>query len=101
MNVVYGICWCCSESRTIPRIYQNCLIESFEDFLYTFKLLLQENFKSIRYITEEKIKKEEYMDLYSPALEWLLQNIGKNKQSAIYIRCAHIVCCLSHLSTDV
>lgn len=63
----------------IPKIYQPCLIEGFDDFLFTFKTLLSgEQVKHVKSIREEKVTKDEYIDLYSPALEWLLQNIGHN-----------------------
>lgn len=61
----------------IPKVYQSCLVEGFDDFLFTFKSLLSGDCQSIRTIKEGKISKEDYLDLYSPALQWLLQNIGQ------------------------
>jgi len=61
----------------IPKLYQPCLVEGFDDFLFTFKALLsKENIGQVRVVREEKVTRDEYIDLYSPALEWLLQNIG-------------------------
>ena len=62
----------------VPKIYQPCLVECFDDFLFTFKALLSgDNVKVIKAVREEKVTRDDYIDLYSPALEWLLQNIGQ------------------------
>ena len=69
----------------IPKIYQPCLIEGFDDFLFTYKTLLSgEQVKNIKSIREEKVTKDEYIDLYSPALEWLLQNIGYKSSEDLF-----------------
>jgi hypothetical protein len=62
----------------IPKIYQPMLVEGFDDFLFTFKALLsKDNINQVRAVRDEKVTRDEYIDLYSPALEWLLQNIGQ------------------------
>lgn len=63
----------------IPKVYQACLVESFDDFLFCYKSLLSgEAVNSMKPVKDEKLTREEYIDLYSPALEWILQNIGQS-----------------------
>jgi hypothetical protein len=65
----------------IPKLYQSCLVESFDDFLFCYKSLLSgDAVMNIKPVKEEKLTRDEYIDLYSPALEWLLQNIGQSTE---------------------
>lgn len=69
----------------IPKVYQACLIEGFDDFLFTFKSLLAADTinTQIKAVREEKMNRDDYIDLYSPALEWLLQNIGQSRTRSV------------------
>jgi len=72
-------------ATNIPKIYQPCLVEAFDDFLFTYKALLTpDNIKAIRTVREERLTRDEYIDLFSPALEWLLQNIGYKSSEDLF-----------------
>jgi hypothetical protein len=71
-------------ATTIPKIYQAILHESLEDYLIGFKHCASEKFHGVRVIREEKVAVEEYLDLFSPALEWLIQNIGYQAKEELF-----------------
>lgn len=60
------------------------MLAAFDDFMFTFQALRRDDFGPIAGFLEDSGSDEEksasvdrYWDLFSPALEWLLQNIGQ------------------------
>eukprot|EP01006_Ploeotia_vitrea_P063076 TRINITY_DN84900_c0_g1_i1.p1 TRINITY_DN84900_c0_g1~~TRINITY_DN84900_c0_g1_i1.p1 ORF type:complete len:1024 (-),score=600.29 TRINITY_DN84900_c0_g1_i1:79-3114(-) len=62
----------------------NPLLEAFDDFLFTFRSLRRNKFAGVRVIQLERIGVDEYIDLFSPALEWLLQMIGYQSREDLF-----------------
>ena len=62
--------------RAPPDSYKNSLLEAFDDFMFTFRHLEASEYKEVTAVSSGKITKDKYVDLYSPAIEWLVQNVG-------------------------
>lgn len=65
-----------SGPAVLPVGYQKALLEAYDDFMFTFKALAADEFASVQHVSEGKVTKDQYIDLYYPALEWITQNIG-------------------------
>ena len=52
------------------------MLQTFDDFLFTFHEIEKKNFKSIECVQKKIITEKEYIDLYSPCLEWVVQCIA-------------------------
>jgi len=79
---------CYYENDTIYRTpadpWRKTLLEAFDDFMFTFKAHRAEDFTNISHVGSGKIDANNYIDLYSPALEWMLQNIGYNSNEDLF-----------------
>ena len=51
--------------------------DTLNDFMFCFKYYNQREFKDVRPVANKKIEIEEYIELLSPALEWLIQIVGR------------------------
>ena len=60
----------------LPPGYQKALLEAYDDVMFNFKVLKENNFAKIKVIANETVTVDQYIDLYAPALEWITQNIG-------------------------
>jgi len=60
----------------LPASHNHALLEAFDDFMFTFKHLKSSHFVDVTAVQKAKIALDEYIDLYSPAVQWMLQNIG-------------------------
>lgn len=74
-----------------PTIYfppsedlRKSILEAFDDFMFTFKSIKTDNFSCINHVSQGKVTVDKYVDLYSPALEWLLQNIGYTSSEELF-----------------
>jgi hypothetical protein len=63
------------ESKTIA-------LEIFKDFLFIRKQWKEETFIELN--KKMDLKEDEYIDLYSPAIEWLLEMIGGNSDEELF-----------------
>ncbi|ETO21304.1 hypothetical protein RFI_15900 [Reticulomyxa filosa] len=52
------------------------LLETFDDFLFVFNEIEKYKFQNIPAVVSKKITESDYIDLYSPALDWIIQCIG-------------------------
>ena len=52
------------------------ILSTFDDFLFTFNEMEKAQFKGIMCIKKEKITKADYIDLFTPCLDWIVQCIG-------------------------
>lgn len=70
----------------VPELYSDPkhLLSMFDDYLFTYRALKQDKFKSVHCVSEERITLDEYDDLFSPALEWLLQHIGHQSSEGTF-----------------
>lgn len=69
----------------LPASLLRPLLEAFDDFMFSFK-----HFKSIKWaqaphFESSKLTVDEYIDLYSPAVEWLVQNIGYRASEDLFV----------------
>lgn len=64
-------------------------MQAFEDFTLTYRSLKERNFSSVDVVRKNRISLDEYIDLFSPALEWLLQCCAfEGKEDLFYAFCS-------------
>lgn len=66
-----------------PELKQS-ILEALDDFMFTYRSIREDDFACINHVKEGKVSADEYVDLYSPALEWLLQNIGYQSNDTLF-----------------
>ena len=49
------------------------LLRTFDDFLFTFNEIEKSQYKTIECIAKEKVTKSEYINLFTPCLDWIVQ----------------------------
>lgn len=85
---INSVACCYYEDDTLYRRpsdpLRKTLLEAFDDFMFTFKSYKAENFAKITHVASNKVDADKYVDLYSPALEWMLQNIGYNSNEELF-----------------
>lgn len=52
------------------------VLETFDDFLFCFNDIDKHNFDNIAAVKENKISKGDYIDLFNPCLDWIIQCIA-------------------------
>jgi len=65
-------------SQITPRQFPELLVETFDDQLYIFKALDKKGFDKVKPVRQKKIAEMDYIDLFSPALEFIMQCVGFN-----------------------
>jgi len=65
-----------SQWTEIAPQYRPAVYDAFGDFLFTFQAHKRENFSNVPAVSSRKCTPEEYVDLFSPAVEWLVQNVA-------------------------
>lgn len=68
----------------LPAAHQRTLIEAFDDFQYSYKQLKAAEFGNVSHIKSGKVDLDAYIDLYSPALEWMLQCVGLKSSAELF-----------------
>lgn len=72
----YARCFLCTKAREMcPTSYKELLYETFNDFLFSYKQLRDNKFKSVTQVSSGSVTVFEYLDLFSPSSEWLIQVI--------------------------
>ena len=57
----------------------------FDDFLFTFNELERSQFEAVDCIKKDKINKEDYIDLYTPCLDWILQSVRSQSDDQEFV----------------
>ena len=84
----YARVFLCTKARELfPSGYQELILEGFNDFLFSFKQLRDSKFRGVSHIALQKISVNEYLDLFTPALQWVLQNIGWANSDDVFVAC--------------
>eukprot|EP00456_Euglypha_rotunda_P075972 TRINITY_DN7076_c0_g2_i1.p1 TRINITY_DN7076_c0_g2~~TRINITY_DN7076_c0_g2_i1.p1 ORF type:complete len:377 (+),score=71.48 TRINITY_DN7076_c0_g2_i1:101-1132(+) len=68
----------------MPSSYLKPLLMAFDDFLFTYRHYKATNWEDIAHIKEKRVELDVYIDLFSPAVAWLLQNIGYKSKEDIF-----------------
>lgn len=70
--------------NTPPRDHRKSLLEAFDDFMFQFKALKKDNFKAVKHVEQNLITEDEYIDLFQPALDWIVQNVGYSATEELF-----------------
>lgn len=68
----------------LPSSYQKTVLEMVDDFMYTYKHVKSTEFKHIPVLRLKLISKDKYIDLFSPALEWIFQTAGYRSSEDLF-----------------
>ena len=63
------------------------VLETFDDFLFCFNDIDKHNFENIEVVRSEKINKADYIDLFNPCLDWIVQCMFKSNYILSYCVC--------------
>ena len=65
-----------SQWTVVAAPYRRAVLEAFDDFMFAFKCHRTDSFATVAAVASKKVTADEFVDLFSPAVEWVLQNIG-------------------------
>ena len=99
LTAIYARCYLANKARQLNYLlnpyhiattlkplkdsYKQAILEAYDDFMFTIKALHEHKFQGIKVIDQQILTINEYMFLFSPALEWILQNIAYGSTKSI------------------
>jgi hypothetical protein len=86
LTSTYARAYLCTRARDFcPEEYKELMYETFNDFMYCYKQTRDSQFKLVPYISAEKLSINEYLDITSPATQWLVQVVGFDSSEEIFL----------------
>jgi hypothetical protein len=62
--------------RPLPTSFQKVVLESYDDVIFILNALAKNQYNDVNHVSEGSISVDEYLVLFSPALDWILGNLG-------------------------
>lgn len=86
LTSLYARAYLCTRARDFcPDEYKELMYETFNDFMYCYKHTRDAQFKNASYIASEKVTVHEYLDICSPATQWLVQVVAFDSNEEIFL----------------
>jgi len=69
----------------ISPTYRQAVLDTFDDQTFTFRAVRSDNFSVVPLVKNGVIQVEDYLDLFSPAFEWLIQNVAYRGSEELFL----------------